>query len=83
MLRRLKPGFARAANLPLVKFDEQTWTKTTWRSGRPLWAKSFRELWTWGSDVRLEVVLPWILQRFAGAVQTAFKERAQLLEKKS
>ena len=34
--------------------------------------------------MRLEVVLPWILQRLAGAVQTAFKERAQLLlEKKS
>jgi hypothetical protein len=26
-LRRLKPGFARAtANIPLLKFDEQTWT---------------------------------------------------------
>ena len=36
------------------------------------------------SELRLEVVLPWILHRFAGAVQTAFKQRAQLLlEKKS
>jgi hypothetical protein len=34
-------------------------------------------------DVRLEVVLPWILQRLAGAVQSSFKKSAQrLLEKR-
>ena len=36
------------------------------------------------NDVRLEVVLPWILQRLAGAVQSSFKKSAQLLlEKRS
>ena len=36
------------------------------------------------NDVRLEVVLPWILQRLAGAVKNAFKESAQrVLEKRS
>ena len=35
------------------------------------------------SDVRLEVQLPWLLQRFAELVQSTFKERTTLmLEKK-
>ena len=85
-LRRLKPGFARAtANLPLLKFDQQTWTgnRMAFRA-HSLGQVVSGTVDVGESEVRLEVVLPWLLQRFAGAVQTAFKERAQLLlEKKS
>jgi Putative polyhydroxyalkanoic acid system protein (PHA_gran_rgn) len=85
-LRRLKPGFARAtANLPLLKFDEQTWTanRMTFRAHAVGQVVS-GTVDVGDSEVRLEVVLPWVLHRLAGVVQSAFKERAQLLlEKKS
>lgn len=84
-LRRLKSGFARMTpTFPFLTFDEQNWT-----DGR----MSFRAhamgqlvsgtIDVGESEVRLEVVLPWILQRLAGAVQGAFKKSAQrLLEKR-
>jgi hypothetical protein len=34
------------------------------------------------SDVRLEVQLPWLLQKFAELVQTRFKERTMVLLEK-
>jgi Putative polyhydroxyalkanoic acid system protein (PHA_gran_rgn) len=85
-LRRLKPGFARAtADVPLLKFDEQTWTgnRMTFRA-HALGQVISGTADVGENDVRLAIVLPWILQKFAAAVQTAFKQRAQLLlEKKS
>jgi hypothetical protein len=62
-LRRLTPGFARAtANLSLFKFDQQTWTDnhTAFRAqamGQVVSGTDVAE-----SGVRLEEVLPWILQ---------------------
>jgi len=34
------------------------------------------------SDVRLEILLPWVLQRFAEVVQSTLKERTTLLLEK-
>ncbi len=85
-LGRLKPGFARAtANLPLLRFDEQTWTDNHMAFRAHAMGQVVSGTVDVGErDVRLEVVLPWILQRLAGAVQAAFKERTRLLlEKKS
>ena len=84
-LRRLKSGFARMTpTFPFLTFDEQTWT-----DGRMSFRAHAMGQFASGtidvgeSEVRLEVVLPWILQRLAGAVQGAFKKSAQrLLEKR-
>jgi len=85
-LRRVKSGFARVTpTFPFLTFDEQTWTdaRMSFRAhAMGQFASGTIEVGE--NDVRLEVVLPWILQRLAGAVQSAFKKSAQqLLEKRS
>jgi hypothetical protein len=83
-LRRLRSGFTRAtANLPFLTFDEQTWTddRMTFRAGA-LGQVVSGTVDVGESDVRLEVILPWVLQKFAQAVQGAFQERAKLLLEK-
>jgi hypothetical protein len=84
-MRRLKPGFARAtANLPILKFDEQTWADHHMSfKARAMGQAMSGTVDVGESDVRLEVQLPWLLQRFAELVQSTFKERTTLmLEKK-
>jgi putative polyhydroxyalkanoic acid system protein len=85
-LRRSKSGFGRVtANIPFLSFDQQSWTddRMTFRA-HAMGQRISGTVDVGESDVRLEVVLPWILQRLAGAVQNAFKESAQrLLEKRS
>ena len=85
-LRRLKSGFGRVtANIPFLSFDEQSWTddRMTFRA-HAMGQHISGTVDVGESDVRLEVVLPWILQRLAGAVKNAFKESAQrVLEKRS
>jgi hypothetical protein len=83
-LRRLRSGFSRAtASLPFLTFDEQTWTddRMTFRAGA-LGQVVSGTVDVGESDVRLEVILPWVLQKFAQAVQGAFQERAKLLLEK-
>ena len=78
-MRRLKPGFARATtDLPILKFDEQTWSE----KARALAQAISGTVDVGESDVRLEVQLPWLLQRFAELVQTRFKERTMVLLEK-
>jgi hypothetical protein len=83
-MRRLKPGFARAtANLPILKFDEQTWTDHHMSfKARALGQAVSGTVDVGESDVRLEVQLPWLLQSFAELVQTRFKERTMVLLEK-
>ena len=85
-LRRLKSGFARMTpTFPFLTFDEQTWTddRMTFRA-HAMGQFASGTIDVGENDVRLEVVLPWILQRLAGAVQGAFQKSAQrLLEKPS
>ena len=84
-LRRSKSGFGRVtANIPFLSY-QQSWTddRMTFRA-HAMGQHISGTVDVGESDVRLEVVLPWILQRLAGAVQNAFKESAQrLLEKRS
>jgi len=80
-LRRLKSGFSRVTgNLPILKFDEQAWTddRLTFRA-HAMGQVASGTVDVGERDVRLEIVLPWLLQRFAQAVQRAFKERTKLL----
>ena len=81
-MRRLR--FARAtANLPILKFDEQTWTDHHMSfKARAIGQAVSGTVDVGESDVRLEVQLPWLLQRFAELVQTRFKERTTVLLEK-
>ena len=83
-MRRLKPGFARATtDLPILKFDEQTWSENLMSFKARALAQAISGTVDVGeSDVRLEVQLPWLLQRFAELVQTRFKERTMVLLEK-
>ena len=83
-MRRLKPGFARATtDLPILKFDEQTWNDNRMSFKARALAQAISGTVDVGeSDVRLEVQLPWLLQRFAELVQTRFKERTMVLLEK-
>ena len=83
-MRRLKPGFSRAtANFPLLKFDEQTWTESrmTFRA-RAIGQVVSGTVDVGDRDVRLEVVLPWFLQKLAEVVHRAFEDRTKLLLEK-
>ena len=83
-LRRLKSGMARAtANIPRLKFEDPTWVhdRMTFRA-HALWQVASGTVDVGESDVRLEILLPWVLQRFAEVVQSTLKERTTLLLEK-
>ena len=76
--RRLKGGLARASSaISIVKIEEETW------SGDHLSFKlsglgqmAFGTVEVSDADVRIEVVLPWLLQRLGEMVQGAIRSRA-------
>jgi hypothetical protein len=80
-IRRLKSGLTRAAaSLPVLKVDEERWedNRMIFRV-RALGQAATGHLDVADDHVRLEVVLPWLLQRFAEAAQAAISKRGQLL----
>ena len=84
--RRLKRGLAGASSaIPIVKIEEETWSADHLSfkiSGMGQVALGTAEVND--ADVRIEVVLPWLLQRLGEMVQGAIRSRAQvLLEKKN
>jgi hypothetical protein len=79
--RRLKAGLTRAASkLPVLKVDEERWEedRMIFRV-RALGQAASGHLDVADDHVRLEVTLPWLLQRFAEVAQTAIKNRGNLL----
>jgi hypothetical protein len=79
--RRLKAGLTRAASrLPVLKVDEERWEddRMIFRV-RALGQTAFGHLDVADDHVRLEVTLPWLLQRFAQAAQIAIRNRGNLL----
>jgi hypothetical protein len=79
--RRLKTGLARAASsVPVLKVDEERWEqdRMTFRI-RALGQAASGHLDVADDHVRLEVTLPWLLQRFAEAAQVAIRTRGKLL----
>jgi hypothetical protein len=84
-LRRLKAGMERViARVPVMKVDEQTWSgdRMTF-SASALGQVAAGTVDVGESDVRLELSLPWILQRFGHMVQETFSDcTRRLLEKK-
>jgi len=79
--RRLKTGLTRAAaSLPVLKVDEERWqdNRMIFRV-RALGQAASGHLDVADDHVRVEVTLPWLLQRFAEVAQAAIKNRANLL----
>jgi hypothetical protein len=80
-VRRLKTGLTRAvASIPVLKVDEERWEedRMIFRI-RALGQVAAGHIDVAEDHVRLEVMLPWLLQRFSEIAQTAIKNRGSLL----
>ena len=80
-MRRLKTGLTRAASsVPVLKVDEERWEddRMIFRV-RALGQAASGHLDVADDHVRLEVTLPWLLQRFAEVAQVAIRNRGNLL----
>jgi hypothetical protein len=79
--RRLKAGLTRAAtSVPVLTVDEERWEgdRMVFRV-RALGQAASGHIDVADDHVRLEVTLPWLLQRFAEVAQVAIKNRGNLL----
>ena len=79
--RRLKTGLTRAASsVPVLKVDEERWEQDSMIFRiRALGQAASGHLDVADDHVRLEVTLPWLLQRFAEAAQIVIRKRGTLL----
>jgi hypothetical protein len=79
--RRLKGGLARAAaSVPVLSVDEERWEgDRMFFRVRAIGQAASGQVDVAEDHVRLEVTLPWLLQRFAQMAQTAIRARGQLL----
>lgn len=80
-VRRLKSGLSRAATqVPTLAVDEERWDgdRMMFRV-RALGQAASGHVDVAEDHVTVEVVLPWLLQRFAQAAQAAIRSRGNLL----
>jgi hypothetical protein len=80
-MRRLKTGLTRAASsVPMLSVDEERWedNRMIFRV-RALGQAAAGHVDVTEDHVRVEVVLPWLLQRFAEVAQAAIRNRGNLL----
>ena len=83
-LRRLQGGLTRAAaQFPVLQVDEEQWSgeRMTFRV-RALGQAASGFIDVGEDDVRLEVTLPWLLQKFAQVAQAVIRTRGNLLLEK-
>ena len=84
-MRRLKAGLSRAAtSVPVLSVDEERWedNRMIFRV-RAMGQAAAGHVDVAEDHVRVEVVLPWLLQRFAEAAQAMIRSRGdRLLTKK-
>jgi hypothetical protein len=79
--RRLKSGLTNAAaSMPMLKVDEERWDgdRMIFRV-RALGQSAAGRVDVAEDHVRVEVTLPWLLQKFAEKAQAAIKSRGNLL----
>src|SRR3954462_1411344 len=79
--RRLQAGLTRAAaSVPVLHVDEERWDgdRMIFRV-RALGQAASGHVDVEDDHVRVEVTLPWLLQRFAEAAQAAIRSRGNLL----
>jgi hypothetical protein len=80
-IRRLKTGLSRAASsVPVLSVDEERWedNRMNFRV-RALGQAAVGHVDVADDHVRVEVMLPWLLQRFAEVAQAAIRSRGNLL----
>ena len=79
--RRLKGGLSRAAaSVPVLQVDEERWEgERMFFRVRALGQAASGQIDVAEDHVRLEVMLPWLLQKFAEAAQTVIRDRGKLL----
>lgn len=83
-LRRLQGGLTRAAaQFPVLQVDEEQWSgeRMTFRV-RALGQAASGFIDVGEDNVRLEVTLPWLLQKFAQGAQAVIRTRGNLLLEK-
>jgi Putative polyhydroxyalkanoic acid system protein (PHA_gran_rgn) len=84
-LRRIRPALGKAAeSFPVLKVDEEVWSddRMDFRV-RALGQIATGNVQVAEDNVRLELTLPWLLHKFAEAVQKTISGRGRiLLEKK-
>ncbi|WP_314947152.1 polyhydroxyalkanoic acid system family protein [Bradyrhizobium cosmicum] len=80
-VRRLKTGLGRAAaSIPVMHVEEELWSGDVMHFRiRALGQIATGQVDVGDDSVRIEVVLPWLLQRFAEMAQAAIRKRGQLL----
>jgi hypothetical protein len=79
--RRLRHGLTRAAtSVPVLKVDKEKWDgdRMVFRV-RALGQAAAGHVDVEDDHVRVEVTLPWLLQRFAEVAQAAIENRGRLL----
>jgi len=79
--RRLKGGLSRAAaSVPVLTLDEERWDgDQMFFRVRALGQAASGNINVGDDHVRVEVMLPWLLQRFAQMAQTVIRDRGTLL----
>ena len=80
-IRRLRGGLTRAASsFPVLKVDEERWDndRMIFRV-RAMGQAASGHVDVEDDHVRLEVTLPWLLQRFAEAAKSVISQRGNLL----
>lgn len=80
-VRRLKAGLGRAAaSIPVMQVEEERWSGDSMNFRiRALGQVATGQVDVADDQVRVEVALPWLLQRFAEMAQATIRKRGQLL----
>ena len=80
-MRRLKTGLTRAASsIPVLKVDEERWQDNQmFFRVRAMGQAASGHIDIADDHVRLEVTLPWLLQRFADMARGVIQDRGTLL----
>ena len=84
VMRRLKPALSRASlSFPILKLEHEVWTDNRLDfQVRAIGQVVAGNVQVFDDTVRLEVSLPWLLAKFANAVERTIKSRGQLLLEK-
>jgi hypothetical protein len=80
-VRRLKTGLGRAAaSIPVMQVEEERWSGDTMNFRiRAIGQIATGQVDVADDHVKVQVVLPWLLQRFAEMAQATIRKRGQLL----
>lgn len=80
-LRRIKPALGNAAaSFPVLTVEEEQWTGDAMSFRvRALGQIAGGSVQVGDDSVRLEIILPWLLHRFAKAIQSTIAGRGRIL----